>query len=78
MLQFDIKKVCPCEKVQDVQSFRILVFCIKQKKNVIEFTSWCLLPKSEENLINDVIRCFHYNDNFITLYDLIVKLNVLK
>ena len=34
-----------------------------------------LFPKSEENLINDVIKCCHYNDKF---YYVVLKLNVLK
>ena len=51
----------PCEKVQDGQSFRILVFYIKQKTYVIEFTAWCFYC---QNLINDVIKCCHYNDTF--------------
>ena len=34
-----------------------------------------LLPKSEENLINDIVKWCHYNDKF---YYVIMKLNVLK
>ena len=34
-----------------------------------------LLPKSEENLINDVIKCCHYNDKS---YYVTLKHNVLN
>ena len=70
---------CPCEKIQDGQSFRILVFCIKQKKNVIEFTSWCFycqnLKRTSLMTSSNVVSI---TTNLITLFDLIVKLNVLK
>ena len=47
----------------------------EEKCHIIYFLVF-LFPKSEENLINDVIKCCHYNDKFY--YVIILKLNVLK
>ena len=69
---------CPCEKVQEGQSFQILFFFFLHKTGAqyhrIYFLLF-LLPKSKENLINDVTTCCHYNNKF---YYVVLKLNVLK
>ena len=46
----------------------------EEKCHRIDFLVF-LLPKSDETLINDIIKCCHYNDK---LYDVILKHNVLK
>ena len=55
----------PCEKVQDGQGFWILFFLheTEEKCHRICFLVF-LLPKSEENLIYDVIKCCQYKDKF--------------
>ena len=60
-----------------VKVFDFFIFLHKTKEicRRIYFLVFCVFPKSEENLITDVIKCCHYNDKF---YYVILKLNMLK
>ena len=59
--------------------YSTFVFCIKQKKNVLEFTSWCFYCQNLKiTSLMTSSNVVTITTNFITLYDLILKLNVME
>ena len=53
--------------------------CMKQKKNVIEFTSWGFYCQHlKRNSLMTSSNVVTITANFITLYDLKLKRNVMK